>query len=158
MQTNRDKNVIDFSDFYDYQVFSDGYYWMSYEETMAVIDVTNKEGLGRAINSPMLLNIIGTSVFNMPYILVDGEYTFIIPVYSDTTSADIEIKEKIGDIIKVLSAKKDNSVYFSNKTKFILYNDKIVVENVDTLDDANIVNIVYNVITLFLLQTLRRGQ
>ena len=155
---NIDKTVIDFSSFSDYQVFSDGYYWMTYKETISVNDIVDKNTLEDSLNSPLLWDIIGRSLFGMPYIFSGNEYQFVIPVYSDSLEKDVLLQEKIGDIIKTLTKQDKLEIYFSDKSKIILYNDKIVVENIFNEDDVNITNIVYNVITLFLLQTLRRGQ
>ena len=153
-----DKTFVSFSEFNEYQAFSDGYYWMEYESTVAVTDVTNKNSLEDALNSPVLWNKIGLSLFNMPYIMIDGEYQFIFPVLSDSSADDVLRQSTLGDIVKTLTKSHDIEINFSNKTKFVLYNTKIAVEEIEDRNDANIVNIAYNVITLFLLQKLRRGR
>jgi hypothetical protein len=155
---NIDKNVVDFSKYIDYSAFSDGYHWMTYDTVLAVSNITNRNTIEESLNSPYLWNLIGTTLFNMPYIKIDDVYQFVVPRFSDSVADDIIKQSTIGDMIEAFTKTDEFEISFSNKTKFILYNNKIVVENLEDEDDANIINIVYNVITLFLLQTLRRGQ
>jgi len=158
MIINIDKTVVDFSDLNDYQIFSNGYHWMSYEATISINNITNSKSVEEALNDPILWDLIGRELFGMMYIENNGEYEFIIPVYSDSSEADVSTKEKIGDVISSLTKKSEFDIFFSNKTKFILYNNRIAVEHISDKDDANIINIVYNLISLFLLQILRKGQ
>ena len=155
---NIDKNIVDFSRYIDYSSFSDGYYWMTYETVLAVSNITNENTVEDALNSKYLWNLLGLVLFNMPYIKINDEYQFVIPKFSDSVANDVIKQSTIGDMIESFTKMDEFEISFSNKTKFILYNNKIVVENLEDEDDANIINIVYNVITLFLLQTFRRGQ
>ncbi len=155
---NDNKIIVNFSKYSHYESFSDGYYWMSYESTLAIIKETNEKNLNDALNSPLVWDSIGRNLFNMPYMDIgEGVYDFIIPVYSDSSSEDVKRQSIIGDIVKALIQEPEIDLFFSNKTKFILYNDEIVIEYIEDEDDANIVNIAYNIISLFLLQKLRRG-
>ncbi len=155
---NIDRRGVDFSKYVDYVSFSDGYYWMDYESMLAVTETTNNMGVEDALNDPFLWNRIGISLFNMPYVEINGEYDFIVPVYSDSVESDVERQSMVGDIIEAFTKTDEYDISFSSKTSFMLYNNKIVVENIEDEDDANIANIVFNIITVFLLQTLRRGQ
>ena len=154
---NIDKTVVDFSDLNDYQIFSNGYHWMPYEAAIAIGHITSNKSVEEALNDPILWNQIGKNLFGMMYILNNDNYEFVLPTYSDSLASDVTTIEQIGDIISTLTRKSEFDIFFSNKTKFILYNSKISVEYISDEDDANIVNIVYNLITLFLLQILRKG-
>lgn len=150
------KREIDFSKYSDYEAFSDGYYWMDFDSTNEIYQELKKNSVEKVLNMPSIWNSIGSRLFNMPYVESGGSYDFIIPTYSDSSSSDVKIQTIAGDIVNTLLKKPLIEMNFSNKTKIVLYNNRIAVDEIEDEDDANIVNIVYNVITLFLLQKIKR--
>jgi hypothetical protein len=152
------KYIVDLSDYSTFYSYTYGYDWLSFEINTEITTSLENVGVEGTLNSPTLWNMIGTSLFNMPYMIVDGEYRFIIPMYSDSSSDDVIRQARIGDIIEALMSESDFGFSFSNKTKIILYNNKIAVEDIEDEYDVSINNVIFNVISIFLLQKLRTGQ
>lgn len=150
------KITIDFSNYFDFNIFSNGYYWMPYETVLSVLSILNKNGFCGALNSPTLWNNIGKELFNVEYKEIDGDMKFIFPQYSDVLESDLHIQNTAGDMVKTFTSNKYGEIFFSNKTKIILYNNEIVVDIDDISGEPNISNIIYNVITLFILQKIKR--
>jgi len=150
------KRVIDFSKYSDYEAFSDGYYWMDFDSINEIYEELRDKDIGAVLNLPSIWNSIGSRLLNMPYLKIDGEYTFIIPSYSDSSESDVRTQTVAGDVVATLLNKPIIDMDFSNKTKIVLYNNRIVVDEIEDEDDANIANIVYNVVSLFLLQKIKR--
>jgi len=150
------KRVIDFSKYSDYEAFSDGYYWMDFDSVNEIYEELKNNDVETVLNLPSVWNSVGSKLLNMPYIKVDGEYRFIVPSYSDSSEADVKTQTVAGDVVSSLLNEPVVEMDFSNKTKIVLYNNRIVVDEIEDEDDANIVNIVYNVVSLFLLQKIKR--
>jgi len=152
-----DNRVINMSNFFEYQAFSDGYGWMTYDHELMIRSSIAEKGFIDTLNNTDIWNRIGSDVFNMPYLNDNGDWKFVIPTFSDISEADIGRKEIIGRMIKKLIISPENNLYFNSNSKFILYNTKIEAEEIDAIEDANTINIIFNVISLFLLQTLKTG-
>lgn len=151
------KILIDLSNFFEYSIFSNGYSWMEYEHEILIQDKIDTLGIEEALNDPVIWNMIGSDIFNMPYMEISGSYSFIFPELSDLIEADVKRKENIGKIISILMSNPEDYIFFNNSSKFILYNNKIEVENLSDINNANIINIVFNVISMYLLQQFKRG-
>ena len=158
MTIDTNDRVIEFSKFFDYQAYSSGYSWMQ-REHVVLINLMMDQGdpISDILNSSRLWNRIGSDIFNMPYIQTNGVYSFVIPDLSNVVEADVKRDEVIGKIVKELALKTENSVYFKNTSKFILYNDKIEVASLEEVKDANMANIIFNLVSAYILQTFKRG-
>jgi hypothetical protein len=150
--------VIDMSNVFVYQAFSNGYSWMTNEMMIAVSStIKNSKDIKDAINNKDLWNMIGTNMFRMPYIEISpGVFDFIIPSYSDINKNDIRTQELSGKIIKSLIKENDQNAFLNIDLRFILYNDFISVDGVGGKGDVNTANIIFNVLTVFMLQTIKR--
>ena len=154
--SEKNDTIVDLSNFSTYNKMSYGYDWMTYEDELLINSLLRDNTLNDVVNSPIVWDKIGNQLFRMPYILIDGEYVFVFPELSGNVEADLIKKDKIGSIIKALTA-DDEYIFLNNDSKFILYNNKIEAAGEDILSDGNIVNIVFNTITLFLLYTFKKG-
>ena len=156
---NRIEQVVDMSNYFIYQDFSYGFDWMDndvYKEIFKRLK-SNDFNIQNTINDPIIWNAIGVSVFNMPYIKNDdGLYEFVVPIYSDVVELDVRIQDTIGKIIKKLVVEDENEAKISKHLKFFLYNDGISVNDDSEVVDQNIVQIVFNVITVFMLRFIRQ--
>lgn len=149
------KNTIDMTNIFKYNAFSDGYVWMEYEVLETIMVFMDELEIRDLINSPLLWDKIGKTVFNMPYSQVNGMYRFIPPDYSAPTDANIIRKNTIGKIIKNLDSEPLDNILFSNNLKFILYNNSIDIDGEFNKTDPNAVNIVFNVISYFILKKIK---
>jgi hypothetical protein len=118
------------------------------------------DNVNEIVQSPFVLNMIGTDLIGMTYTQnTDGSWSFKVPVITDTDEEDVKKQQTIGDIYKKLIAPIQNKkkIKFINKTKFMLYNDKIEVVNDEYINDINIANIVVNVISIYVAQIFKKG-
>jgi len=157
------KNItaLPLSNFVVYSVLSVGYVWMSPEmANKARASLNRNEKLGDVFSDPSLLNFIGISLFNMPYSRNnDGTYSFKMPAVEENTEEYISYGQTLGEIykriIKPIQTRK--IVEFVNPTIFMLYNNKIEVSDDITIHDINIINIITNVISVYIAQKYKEG-
>ncbi len=153
--------TLDLSNFVVYSALSSGYAWFSPEMVEKVSSMMKiHQTIDTVVADPMILNYIGLELLNMPYIMnQNGVFEFIIPVLLDTESDHIEKKQVVGEvykkIIRPISVSK--KIPFINPTTFILYNDRIEVADTRDLTDVNILNIVINVISVYIIQQYKKG-
>ena len=153
---NSDK-IIDMSNYYTYRAYSGGYSWMTHDHAAFITKSILENGLEYTLKNSEVWNKIGYDLFNMPYREIDGIYRFVIPVYTETSETDLKIQDLIGKISTILDEDDGKYIYFSDRSKFILYNNDIEIETIDNESDVNIANTAFNIIVMFLLKTLKRG-
>ena len=155
---NKAEKIIDMGNYFTYQRFAYGFPWMTpdiYKQTSKIIRDSDYN-IEHSVNSPLLWNAIGVSLYNMPYVKnQDGSYSFLIPVYSDVIEGDVQIQNTIGKIIKKLIKVEPGDLPIDKPIRFFLYNSRISVSGDDSYIDPNIAAIIFNVISVFLLRFIR---
>jgi hypothetical protein len=149
------------SNFVVYSYLSVGYAWMSPKVYSYILELSSSvENVNSILQDPNILNLIGMEMLGMPYTKnIDGTWSFKPPIITDTDEEDIFRQQIVGEvykrIIKPIQSKKN--IPFSNKTRFMLYDDKIEVVNDEFIDDINIANIIVNVVSVYIVQKLKEG-
>ncbi len=150
---------ISLTNFNVYRALSSGYDWVSPSIISKVRAMNEGKTIDNILTDKHILNYMGIEMINMPYTEnTDGTWSFKPPVFIDTDEKDIKRTSNIGKVYKHLIApiKFDENIFFTNNTRFILYNDKIEISDERNLNDVNIVNILVNVISIFIVQTYKR--
>ncbi len=150
---------ISLANFNIYRALSSGYDWVSPEIISKIRAINKGNTIDNILIDKHILNYMGTEMINMPYTEnIDGTWSFKPPVFIDTDAKDIRRMNNIGKVYKHLIApiKFGENIFFTNNTRFILYNDKIEISDERNLSDVNIVNILVNIISIFIVQTYKR--
>lgn len=150
---------IDLSNFSVYEVMSGGYSWAERETIKEVVSTLNRGGIEAVLSSRSILNKMGTRIANMPYTADEDDHWDFRPQIMDMTRVeDLRKMDIIGDIYKTLidPISEATYIYFTNKTRFILYNSKIEVSDDRSLVDVNMVNVLVNVLSIFVVQAYKR--
>ncbi len=151
---------LSLSDYYTYRALSNGYDWITPEMLLFTRVMVEKIGISSILTSPEYLNFMGIGILNMPYTEDSPEnYSFKIPIFLNTKGEDIQRMNTIGSIYKniISPVMTEPKIKFNSKTKFILYNHKIEINDDADQDDVNEENIIINVVSIFLLQIYKRG-
>lgn len=152
---------LDMSNFVVYSVLSNGYYWTSPKIAKSVAKTINSYSNSALLfGDNYLINFIGVELLGMPYTLnTDGSWSFKIPAIDENSEKYIENMNLVGEvykkIIKPIQTKK--RVNFINHTRFLLYNDGVELSNDYDLSDVNILNIVVNTLTVYVIQNYVEG-
>ena len=154
-----DVTEVDLSNFSVYEVMAGGYSWVDRETIREVVSTLNSDGIEAVLSSRSILNRMGVQIANMPYTEDDNHiWEFRPQIMEMTSDDDLKKMDVIGDIYKTLIEPISNPlyVYFTNKTSFILYNGKVEVSDDRSIVDVNMVNVLINVLSIFIVQTYKR--
>lgn len=160
MKDIEDIKSLRLSDFNVYRALSSGYSWVNPEMIERIRILNKRSTIDNILVNPAVLNYIGTEMINMPYTQnEDMSWSFKPPVFVNTNEEDIKRMNTIGMVYKNLihTIQNSNKIFFTNNTSFILYNDRIEISDERDLNDVNIVNILINVISIFIVQIYKKG-
>jgi len=156
-----DKEIESFSldNFFIYSSLSDGYSFLSKETVNDIEQTINKDGIEDGINNPYILNKVGLDLYNMPYTKDEnGKYNFIMPALTINDAKYVSYMQKVSEIYKklIMPIFDGEYIYFDDLA-IITFSDKIILTNEAFKDDVNYLNIVSNIITIFVTQNFIKG-
>ncbi len=151
---------IEFSNFFEYKRISDSNKWM-FQDARIMIDSLYRSTNGDVecvLNNVALLNIIGSKVIGISCFKdQNGNTVFNVPELDQTIEEELTAMDQAGRILRVLYFdNKDKKLFLNNISKFVLYNNKISVEQWDKKNLQNRVNIIFNIILLFLMRKFKK--